>query len=193
MREMGIEKIGDIARMDVDKMKKIFGKNGIHFWELANGIDDRSVEVGYDAKSVSNELTYEKDTANTEKIETSIMMLSEKVSGRLRQEGAKGRTITLKIRLQGFKTYTRAKSLEAPTNFVDTIYNNARDLFRTFSTSGKKVRLVGVKVSNLSGAAEKISLFDEKPSSRTEEIHRATDLIKIKFGADSIKRAKGNS
>lgn len=188
-REMGINTIGDIAGKDPVQMQALFGKNGMDFWRLANGIDDRPVETERGAKSISNEFTFDEDTADNEKIRSVLLALCEKVSDRLRREMLKGRTITLKIRLQGFHTYTRANTIDYGTNHVDDIYGTIKSLYNSFDTKLKRVRLVGVKVSNLSPADFKDSLFAEKANDKSEKVHKAIDRIKGKFGDSSIYRA----
>jgi DNA polymerase-4 len=115
--------------------------------------------------------------------------LSEKVSKRLRDGGLKGKTITLKIRVESFSTYTRDTTLTSATNFVDTMYKAINKLFNNFDLKGRKVRLVGVKVSNLIESDAKDSIFDGKPEQKRENIHKAVDKIKEKFGNSAIYRA----
>lgn len=190
LRNIRIKTIGDLAKKDVGEITRIFGKNGIHFWQLANGMDDRDVETESETKSISNEITFERDTFDKQKIESVLMLLSEKVSNRLRQEGKKGRTITLKIRLEGFHTYTRATTVDNATNFVDTIYKEIKTLFDNFITKSKKVRLIGVKVSNLSLLGAYDHMFKGRDDSRRENIHKVVDKVKERFGENSICRAK---
>lgn len=189
LKSAGIRTIGDLAKKDVEELIEMFGKNGAHFWELAHGIDPRPVETDDEVKSVSNEITFEKDTSSREKIYASLLGLCDKVSGRLRADGLKGRTVTLKIRLQGFKTYTRACTMLQSTNFVDLIYAEVKKLYDNFDTAGKKVRLVGVKVSNLTSSGFKDSLFDEAGNHKREKMHKAVEKIRDKFGDASIIRA----
>lgn len=188
-RTAGINTIGDIAKMDIKELVDLFGKNGAHFWYLANGIDERPVETEDEAKSVGNEVTFEKDTADEGEIEGALMRLSEKVSGRLRREGLKGRTVTLKIRLQGFKTYTRAVTMRTPNNFADVLYKEIKVLYNKFERGGKKVRLVGVTVSRLASAGIQDTLFNESADKKREDIHEAVDKIKKRFGSKFIHRA----
>ncbi|MEK7450253.1 MAG: DNA polymerase IV [Planctomycetota bacterium] len=192
LNEMGIRTIGHLAKKDVNELKKIFGVNGEHLWFLANGIDERDVEPETSAKSVSNETTFAKDTADQDEIDSSLMWLCEKVSGRLRSAGLKGRTITLKIRVTGFQTYTRAATIPEPTNFVDVLYQQIQNLYKNFKFR-KKVRLVGVRVSNFVLSGFQGDLFKEKTDSKTEKIHQAVDAIKRKFGEDSIHRGRTNA
>jgi len=188
---LGIKTIGDLAKKDLKEVEEILGKNGEYFWTLANGIDDREVETEEEAKSISNEHTFTEDTGDKKIIEAALISLCEKVSGRLRQEGLKGKTITLKIRLEGFLTYTRAKTLDKPTNFMDTIYKIIKELLGKFNRKGKKVRLVGVKASNFAFGEVQATLFEEKDEEKRERMHQAIDKIKNKFGRGAIFRAGG--
>jgi len=188
---LGIRTIGDLAKKDLKEIEQILGKNGEYFWTLANGIDEREVETEEEAKSISNEHTFTEDTGDKKIIEAALISLCEKVSGRLRQEGFKGRTITLKIRLEGFLTYTRAKTLDKPTNFIDTIYKTIKELLDKFNRKGKKVRLVGVKVSNFAFGEVQATLFEEKDEEKRERMHQTIDEIKNKFGREAIFRAGG--
>ena len=190
---LGIKTIGDLAKKDLGEVERILGKNGEYFWALANGIDDREVETEEEAKSISNEHTFTEDTGDKRIIEAALISLCEKVSGRLRQQGFKGKTITLKIRLEGFLTFTRAKTLDKPTNFIDTIYKTIRELLDKFNRKGKKVRLVGVKVSSFTqgGVGVQATLFDQGKEEKQERVHQAIDKIKNKFGREAIFRAGG--
>jgi DNA polymerase-4 len=182
LKEMGVKTIGDLARQKVEDLVKIFGKNGHHLWELAQGIDNSKVETVSELKSIGKEVTFERDTAQKEKIEKALLRLSEKVSRSLRKEGLKGRTITLKIRLADFTTFTRAKTIKEPTNFTDVIYQECRNLFENFKLKGKKVRLVGIRVSKFE-PLKQLSLFDRE---KKEKLYQAVDRIKDKFGEEAI-------
>lgn len=191
LKSVGINTIGDLAKKDAREMLRLFGKNGMHLWQLANGIDDSEVETDAEAKSVSNELTFDKDTSDKGEIEPALMSLCEKVSNRLRRENLKGRTITLKIRLEGFYTYTRAATIDSATNYVDTIFREIKGLYNKFDANKKKIRLLGVRVSNLIPSRIQDDLFKEISSEKLEKVHKAVDRIKEKFGSGSIHRAGG--
>src|SRR3989338_6307737 len=102
-----------------------------------------------------------------------------KVSDSLRRDGLKGATITLKIRLAGFHTYTRSATVSEYTNYFDTIHGEARRLYADFETRGKKVRLVGVKVSKLCPVDFRESLLGaDGPDTKKELVHKALDAIR---------------
>ncbi|MCF7907702.1 MAG: DNA polymerase IV [Candidatus Omnitrophica bacterium] len=189
-KERGIKTIGDLAEKKLETIIEIFGENGRHWWELAKGIDQRPVEANDQIKSISNEITFERDTNDKELIKDTLVGLSEKVSRRLRSEGLKARTITLKIRLKGYKTYTRSLTLIAATNFVDTIYKTARKLLSDFELKKREVRLLGVKASNCMDSEIKDSLFEGEKDKKKERVHQAVDSIRNKFGNQAIYRAK---
>ncbi len=192
LRNIGILTIGDLACADAGSIEKSFGKNGTHLRELANGIDESCVCVDTESKSISSETTFENDTADREKIENALIHLCDKVSGRLRRENKKSSTLTLKIRLEGFKTYTRAAALGTPTNFTDVLYKTAKGLYNNFDSHDKKIRLVGVRVSNFSQINNFIdTLFPDVRDKKNEDIHGVIDKIRNKFGEGSIFRASG--
>jgi len=189
LREMGIATIGDLAKTDIEELVRVFGKHGLYFWQLANGIDERTVEHARGPKSISSEITFEEDTVDASKIESALMMLCEKVSGRLRDENFKCRTITLKIRLAPFQTFTRSVSFGKGTNFADALYKKTKELYNDFKRMNKRVRLLGVKASGIFLADIKDDLFVDPQDDRNREIHIAIDRIKKQFGDGSIYRA----
>jgi nucleotidyltransferase/DNA polymerase involved in DNA repair len=191
LRSLGINTIGDLAKQSKSKMDEMFGEHGLHLWELAQGIDEREVEADDEVKSVGNEITFPEDTDDDSIIETALMRLCEKVSLRLRKDELKGRTITLKIRTQGFNTFTRAITISSATNFVDSIFKAIKKLYKNFDSRGKKIRLVGVKVSNLMPQDEIDSIFETGiTEKKTEKMHQAVEKIKDKFGYRAISRAR---
>ena len=189
LNKIGIRTIGDLARCNIEVVVDIMGRAGIGLWQLANGIDESPVEALGKAKSISNEITFDKDTNDEVKIESSLMALAEKVSGRLRHDGLKCKNITLKIRLTGFETFTRSITIESSTNFADILYKETKRMYNDFETKGKKVRLVGLKVAKLSSGNFKESLFEDTCDGRSEKIHSAMDKIRDRFGDGSIYRA----
>jgi DNA polymerase-4 len=190
LHRLGIQTIGQLAQLSAKEMHKTFGESGEHLYNLSHGIDPREVQEETDIKSVSHEHTFNVDTANLTEILTMILDLSEHVSRRLRKHHLKGKTITVKIRLAGFETYTRAVTLGERTNFTDVIFNSAKSIFEKFFKVGMKVRLIGVRVNHFEDAYVQESLFSNPINERREKIHSVVDMIKNKFGEDAIGRGK---
>jgi DNA polymerase-4 len=182
---MGFSRIGDIARSGREMIEKRMGKNGLHLWRLANGIDSREVVTGQSRKSISEETTFQKDTDDTELIERVLFHIADRLTRRMRAKGIAGRTITLKIRLEGFETYTRSKTLDHAVNNMSIVRTEAEGLFRSFEREEKKVRLIGIGVSNLEREGQ-LDLFSGaiKTDSEAEKV---IDKMKNLYG-DKITR-----
>ncbi len=186
----GIETIGELAKISLVDLRKDLGESAEHLFNLAHGIDGRKVVEQTDIKSVSHEHTFEKDTGDFQEILAILLSLCEQVSRRLRKSGLKGRTITVKIRLRGFETYTRARTLPERTNFADVIFGTAKEILGKFFKTGMKLRLIGVKVNHFADAYIQESLFSDPVNDRREKIHSVVDVIKNKFGEDAIRRGE---
>ncbi|MFX0071729.1 MAG: DNA polymerase IV [Candidatus Hermodarchaeota archaeon] len=145
-----IKKIGDLINTPLDKMIKIFGKHGKWVWEIANGLDMREVkEFSEDRKSISKERTFFENTNNFKQILAKLEEINNRIHEKIHKENIFYRTISLKIRLEGFLTYTRAKTLTFPIQNKEMVLNLVITFLNEFLITGKKVRLVGIKLSNL--------------------------------------------
>ena len=186
LNRIGIFKISDLLTLSKQKAHNLLGDNGLHLLDLASGIDPRTVAVDDEVKSVSHEYTFDVDESDPQKVVRIIFLLSQKVSRRLRKEKLKGRTVTLKVRLENFQTYTRAITLEQRTNFFDLIDSNARQLFTAFFKKGMKIRLIGVRISGFDDPYISDGLFTDPGHDKKEKVHHAVDLLKDKFGEGMI-------
>ena len=164
------------------------GRRVQHLHELAYGRDNRPVVPDWEARSISNETTFEEDTADREFMLRTIRRLSESVGRRLRVDDLRARCITLKFRYEGFETHTRQMTLDRPTQSDDEIVRSAVSLFEQFPLD-RKVRLLGVGSSDLTRSSEipsQLGLF-EKPAAN-DSLDRTVDAIRTKFGNDSLRR-----
>ncbi|HFE53135.1 MAG TPA: DNA polymerase IV [Bacteroidetes bacterium] len=187
LEALGIRTIGHLARFPKEELVERFGSFGAHLWELAHGVDDRPVVPASEAKQVSREHTFEQDVGDLEVVERTLLALVDRVTRTLRDEGVRGRTVTLKIRLEDFSTFTRSRTLSEPTDRFAVVAEVARDLLHRFRREGKRVRLIGVGVSNLERGARQLSLFDEKePEEAADDV---VDLVRKRFGEQAIRRA----
>jgi nucleotidyltransferase/DNA polymerase involved in DNA repair len=178
LHELGIRTIGDLRAKPQSE----------HLNELAYGRDNRPVIPDWEARSISNETTFEEDTSDRELMLRTIRRLSESVGRRLRVDDFRARCITLKFRYEGFETYTRQMTLDRPTQSDDEIVRSAVSLFEQFPLD-RKVRLLGVGSSDLTRASEtpsQLGLF-EKPVGN-DNLDRTVDAIRSKFGNDSLRR-----
>jgi len=149
LNDAGIQTIGQLRRIPAKKLTDTFGKGGVWLWAIANGIEEAPVEERPLRKSVSVEQTFERDVQNKAVVREALDALTREVHERLRGERLLFRTVSIKIRFEGFQTFTRDKT---HTGFVDdlsVIQDYVRLLFQEFASNRKRIRLVGVKVSDL--------------------------------------------
>jgi len=187
LERRGLKTIGDIAGYPVEELERLFGKHGRHLHNLACGIDNREVIPSSDRKQVSNEYTFPEDTGDRTEVERVLLALADKVAGRLLAKDIRGRTVTLKVRDESFRTRSRARSLEHPVRTAQEIYRVARDLLRAEDLGGLKIRLIGVGVTALEGG-DQLELFGD----RDESTHRMDEVvadIRRRFGKTAITRA----
>ncbi|MDI9582967.1 MAG: DNA polymerase IV [Acidobacteriota bacterium] len=188
LRTLGIHTIGRLAEYPREMLVRQFGILGGQLNDLAHGIDDRPVVVQGEAKSVSNEHTYQVDTRDPDVMERTLLWLSDKVGARLREAGLRGRTVQLKVRFGDFTTITRRETLSNPTDANAVIYQTALGLLRAVPLESRKVRLLGVGVSGFDQPVQ-AALFDA-PQETHSPLDDTLDEIRRKFGTDKIKRGR---
>ncbi|HZD13355.1 MAG TPA: hypothetical protein VE177_07555, partial [Candidatus Binatus sp.] len=126
-----------------------FGKGGVWLWAIANGIEETPVEERPDRKSISVEQTFEKDVRDKKLVMEALDALVKEVHVRLLDEGLLFRTVGVKVRFQGFQTFTREKSHTGYVDDSNVIDGYVHGLFREFEKDNRKIRLVGVRLSGL--------------------------------------------
>lgn len=182
-----IRTVKDLRNAPPKLLEKHLGMNmAKHLYELSRGIDKRQVTPERPIKSVGREETFPVDINTQDEAEQELLALAQDVAYRLRKNGLKGRTIQLKLRLGNFQTYTRSKTLMEATCYDEDIYQTARELYRALHIK-QGIRLLGVSVSGFDGLQE-FSLFADQK--KQENLYRAVDAIKAKFGSAGITKAK---
>jgi len=196
LHELGIKKVGDLARLEESELEQRFGKWGLALAGKARGEDaggwfDAEVGARDEAKSISHEHTYNEDTADVNQLEATLMRLSEMVGRRLREGKFYARTIQLKLRYKDFTTITRAHTLPTPTQLDGEIFAQVRTLFRKNWKAGREVRLLGVQASSFEGQADQMNLLEGGQQQRWKNALAAADRLRDKFGESSVKLAAG--
>ena len=141
------ERIGDLADRKDAWLSNTFGKRGPELKARALGIDNEPVVPSRETKSVSSETTFPNDVGDPDYMEGVLRDLSQEVSDRLRKDGLRGRTVSIKLRLANFTTFTRQQTLLATIDDTDDIFRAARVLLRREMNPGPEFRLLGVGVS----------------------------------------------
>ncbi|MCB0209635.1 MAG: DNA polymerase IV [Anaerolineae bacterium] len=184
---LGLHTIGDIARQSEKDLVRRFGKHGYDLAQRAKGIDDRPVETEHEAKSISQETTFAQDVTNREQLRTTLRRQSEQVGRRLRKAGLLGSTVRLKIRWADFTTLTRQMTLPQPTQLDNEIYEHVLYLFDNVWPDGKRVRLIGVGVSNFDAPARQLELWGDNNETH-QRLQDTLDTLRDRFGNQAIRR-----
>jgi len=196
LHEMGIHQVRDLTRFSDRFLEQKLGKWGLALAGKSRGEDaggwfDTAVGEDTAAKSISHEHTYNDDTADIERLESTLMRLSEMVARRLREASVYARTIQLKLRYKDFTTITRAHTIPEPTQLDVEIFQTARTLFRKHWRNGAEVRLLGVQASSLESVPPEPDLLEGDRRWRWSQALSAADRLREKFGEASITLATG--
>ena len=190
----GIHTIGELANANAEFLRSILGKNGEMLHRYANGLDVSRVchkDEIRDIKSVGNSTTTPRDLVNDEDVKTVFTVLCESVARRLREQGVKGRTVTISVRDKNLHTITRQCKAPACTDISSEILKISMELFKINYNWNAPIRSLGVSVGDfdfeyceqfdLSGTAEK--------REKLEKIESTVDNLKRRFGNYCIQRA----
>lgn len=183
----GIRMIADLQRADASLLAKRYGAIGLRLHALARGQDERRVDPDSARKSVSAETTFNEDIADIETLARHLWVLSEKVSARLKAVHLAGRTITLKLKGDDFKSLTRSETLSDPTRLADRLFRSGRAMLSQVARGRDKFRLIGIGVSDLTSdaIADPDDLID-RDAGRRARAELAIDKVRDKFGTGSV-------
>jgi DNA polymerase-4 len=163
LRALGIHTIGELAQAPLVTLGRHFGAAmGRFMHEAANGRHDTPVVTEREPKSRSRETTFQEDVADPVAIVHTLRSLSAQVAEDLRRRGYVGRTVGIKLRFADFHTVTRDRTLPEPTASAEVIAEAAAACLRRIAID-RKVRLLGVRVTELAPAAEGAPAADLYP------------------------------
>jgi DNA polymerase IV len=189
LAEMNILSIGDLANADAARLARLFGVMGAELVLRARGIDARPVEPEHAAKSISAEITYDRDTADERRLRETLRAQSEEVARRLRESGLCAATVRIKIRWPDFSTHTRQMTLPQATDQDNLIYTAALELFSSIWAAGKAVRLLGLGASGLAAAVHQLSLWDT-PDQKERRLLDALDTLRTRYGENAVQAGR---
>ncbi len=192
LEALGVKTVGDLARSERETVMQRFGASGAWIYDLAHGIDSRRVNPRREEKSHGMERTFPEDIGDRERLRLLLFEFCEELSFDLRGRGLRGRTVALKARFWNFKTVTRSKTLDYPTNLGARLYATAVELLERVPHG--PLRLVGVQVSGLEDVRtpRQAQLFgDPEPGApasdeRLGRVAAGVDRLKRKFGRDTL-------
>lgn len=207
---LGIHTVAQLRELELDYLRSKFGRHaGEHLYRMCRGIDLREVEPYRLEKSMGAEHTFAQDTVDFQRVSREVFTLCLGVASRLRAAGKYTRSISLKIRFEGFETITRSCTLKTPTDSGQVLF---RAVLARLDELGvmvrlsdvearvpRPIRLLGIRAEKLedrSGGFQE-TLLNEDLSPHTADHHQnwyavesAMDTIQQKFGVRGLVPAR---
>jgi DNA polymerase-4 len=191
LKDMGITTVGELASLPLDKITRRFGATGAVLHSYARGIDDREVEAPGEAKSISQQLTFARDTLDRNFLEANLHNLCQEVCQELRSQNKRAKCVAIRLRYADFKTITRQVILQEASDVTQVVFATAQQLLsKALAQQEKPVRLIGIRVSSLVGEGKQLSMFDSG-TKKPEHLDKAIDKIRRKYGPTAIKTGNG--
>ena len=188
---LGIYTIGDLARTDVEILKRHMKKQGELIWNFANGRDFSLVEaVPPPNKGYGNSTTIPVDVTSASQASLVLLALAETVGARLRKDGKKAEVLSVSIKDYLFQTASHQCRLPAPTNITEELHRHACSLFLKL-WDGLPIRHLGIHTGRIQdeNAMRQMEIFDTRDYGKLERLDRAVDTIRRRYGMDAVKRA----
>jgi DNA polymerase-4 len=190
LKRDGFRTVSHIQQADEKLLMKRYGDMGLRLARLCRGEDARQVESTSKAKSISAETTFEHDISDIDSLHYHLWVLCEKVSLRTKHAGIEGKVVTLKLKSADFKTKTRRKTLNQPSQLAEILYQEGCSLLSK-EVDGTSYRLIGIGFSDLhkQDDAPVADLF-ETESTQIDATERAMDKVRDKFGTAAIQKGR---
>jgi len=188
LRNMGVEYIHTMQKMPIEVIQRVLGANGKNIWKKCNGIDNSPIIPYQERKSISSEITFEKDSTDINKLLSIIIAMTENLAFQLRNGNKLTACLTVKVRYTDMQTYTKQRRIPY-TSSDSVLIDTAKDLFNEVYNRRVRVRLVGVRFSHFVEGGQQINLFED-----TEELislYQAMDVLRNRYGMKAVIRCAG--
>jgi DNA polymerase-4 len=186
LKAMGIYTINDICVKTKSELEERLGKGGNDLWNKSFGLHNSEVRQYREAKSISSENTFNENKTEPVFLMSELVRLTEKIAFELRQDGKVAGCVAVKIRYPDFETASRQTTIPL-TCADDEIIPVVKELFHKLYKKGKSIRLLGVRLSELTAEAVQANLFNNVE--RKNDLYKAIDDVKTRFGKMKLKRA----
>lgn len=187
LMEMGIKTIGDLAKVDVNILKRRFKSQGEMMRQYAWGIDYSPVEArSSKSKSISVTETLEKDIDSIPVLRKILLRQADRVGKQARREKLYAKTIAVIFKTSDFVSYSHQIKLVNPTNVTEEIYKTSLQVLKN-GWRGEPLRLIGIRLANFTtDNSKQVSLFDQEKDIHVDKIQEVIDHITDKFGEGTI-------
>lgn len=155
LKRKNISTVGDLKKFSKKELEEALGKWGSELYYKARGIDDAPLVLEWEAKSIGEQETFQKDTKDAEEVVKRLKSLCWQVYKRFKKSGFMNfKTIAIVVRFSDFETKTRAHTLKDLVDSENTLEFEALKLLMPFfdkreNPKNKKIRLIGVRIEKL--------------------------------------------
>jgi DNA polymerase-4 len=190
LRKDGILLIKDLQQKKEAELVKNYGIIGLRLANFSIGSDERRVTAVSVVKSISTETTFNTDITGLDNLLPVLWRLCETLSSRIKNKAKSGKIITVKFKTSNFKTFTRRKTLEIPTQLAEVLYQSSISILE--KEAQKTYRLLGISLSDLkrSEDADTSDSLDLK-FRKIKSIEKIIDNIRGKLGDSVIEKGRG--
>lgn len=163
LARLGAETVRQLRELPAERLEAEFGRFGRSLWLQARGKDDRPVDPARETKSIGREHTFEHDTDDMDLVRRTLRRCVRRVREDMLSEEFWARTLTVKVRYEGYETHSKQSTLRLSTASRLVLESASESLAAPFLEAGRKIRLIGFSVSKL-GPPEELLPFDEPAS-----------------------------
>lgn len=189
-----IYKIGDLAKADKNFLISHLGKKGGDLWNYANGVEEANViseDEAEEVKSIGNGMTFKRDLIGEDDIKSGVIALSDSITARMRAAEVKCRTIQVTLRDTSFRTVTRQRQLEKPSQLASDVIELSMSIIKDCWLMNNPVRMITITGTNLVSEHEpkQLTLFEDETDKSEEKekmLAKSVDEIRNKYGKSAI-------
>lgn len=193
---IGIKTIGDLANYrDLKMLEETIGPtNAKSLYAHAHGEGSKEIDLNSHqvVSSISNSQTFDQDEYLISNMKLNLKILANSVANRLEKRNLKAYTFTVQIRYHDFKTVSKTRTLDNPTDDDHEINRVARALFDDLYDGETPVRLLGVGASKLIKAQEEVrqlSIFDDyDEEEKKHSVNKLVASLQESFGDKIINK-----
>lgn len=186
LKAMGIATIQDVFKAGEVVLEERLGKWGADLWYKSQGIHNGAVTPYHESKSVSSENTFDEPKTDMTFLMGELVRLIERICFELRKDEKVAGCVAVKIRYSDFETTSKQTTIPY-TCADDEVIPIAKELFKKLYKKGQPIRLLGVRLSELTNNAIQTNLFNDVE--RKGDLYKAIDNVKDRFGKAFVKRA----
>jgi DNA polymerase IV len=186
LKSMGIATINDVFKIGANALEERLGKWGTDLWYKSQGLHNGEVTPYHESKSISSENTFDEPKIDLSFLMSEMVRLIEKICFELRKDEKVAGCIAVKIRYSDFETTSKQTTIPY-TSADDEVIPVAKELFKKLYKKGQPIRLLGVRLSELTNDAVQTNLFNDVE--RKGDLYKAIDNVKDRFGKGLVKRA----